>query len=162
MPAAEKPVTPPAPAKSVFDHGHKPVFVLVPFDALERRSCLEALEEEFSKVERAPRVVTELRAGLLPSDAVVFVCHPYSTRSKNAEGRFVNQNAVHISAPILMSQFSLNVQSYDGDGLGQVNVFAITDAITAACNNSRNGRVFVGRLSADKELALKSIKLFNN
>lgn len=150
------------PTKSIFDHGHKPVFVLVPFDAHERRTCLESLEDEFSKVERQPRVVTELRAGLLPSDAVVFVCHPYQSRIKNPEtGRYENRDAVHVSNPIMMSQFSLSVQSYEGDGLGQVNVFAITDAITAACNNTRNGKVFIGRLSADKELALKSIKLFN-
>lgn len=160
--ATEKNPTPQTP-KSVFDHGHKPVFVLVPFDGHERRTCLEVLETEFELVERKPRVVTELRAGLLPSDAMVFVCHPYTTRVKDQDtGRFVQKDAVHISAPIPMSQFSLSVQSYDGDGLGQVNVFAITDAITAACNNSRSGKVFVGRLSADKELALKAIKLFNS
>jgi hypothetical protein len=147
--------------KRVFDHGGKAVFVFVPSDETDRRKCLEHLEEPFSFFEdgKQPRVVTDLKIGRLPSDAVVYVCHPYDARERNpASQKFELVHGVHVSEPLELGKFSTSI---DGDGLGNINVPAITDTLQLMCRNYRSGKCFSVRLSAEKDWQLKSAKLFN-
>lgn len=146
-------------AKKLFDHGSQPVFVLVPVDELDQRPCQDAFEAEFAALETPPRVVRELRVGRLPSNAVVYVVHPYSVREKIGSSYEVTTK-VHISAPLELKQFTAT--NPDDDGLGQVNVPAITDALQALCKNTRTGRVYRAQLSADKDWSLKTVKLLNS
>lgn len=145
--------------KKIFDHGSQPVFVLIPVDELDQRPCQDAFEAEFVALETPPRVVRELRVGRLPSNAVVYVVHPYSIREKIGDSYGVTTK-VHISAPLELKQFTFT--NPDDDGLGQVNVPAITDAVQALCKNSRYGRVYRAQLSADKDPSLKTVKLLNS
>lgn len=144
--------------KSRFDHGNSPVFVLIPYDELEQRPCNDAFEVEFAALETPPRVVKELCLGRLPSNAVLYVSHPYSQRERVGDGEYRVVNKVHISEPVMLKNFSLSQQ--DDDGLGQINVPAVTDAVQAACKNSKSSKVFTARLSAEKDWALKKVKLF--
>ena len=147
------------PNKNRFDQGSSPVFVLIPYDELEQRPCNDAFEVEFATLETPPRVVKELRVGRLPSNAVVFVSHPYTQREKSGDGDYVIKTKVHISEPLSVKNFSLT--GHDEDGLGQINVPAITDALQSLCKNVRGGKVFSCRLSAEKDFANKTVKLFN-
>lgn len=148
------------PETKLFFHGSQPVFVLVPTDELDQRPCQDAFETEFAQLETPPRVVKELRVGRLPSNAVVYVTHPYSVRERTESGSYEITHKVHISAPLELKQFTLT--NHDDDGLGLVNVPAITDAIQGLCRNTRTGRVYRAQLSADKDWSLKTVKLLNS
>jgi hypothetical protein len=145
---------------SKFDYGNAPAFVLIPYDEKEQRPCQDAFEVEFSSLETPPRVVKELRVGRLPSNAVIYVCHPYNVRERDAEGEYVIKQKVHISDALFLKNFSL--AQHDDDGLGLVNVPAIVDALQGLCKNSRSGKVFRAQLSADDDWSVKTVKLFNN
>lgn len=147
--------------KSHFNYpSNQQAFVLIPYDELEQRPCQDAFEVEFSSLETPPRVVKELRIGRLPSNAVVYVSHPYNVREKISDGEYKIVQKVHISNGLELKNFTLT--QHDDDGLGLVNIPAVTDAIQAMCKNSKSGKVFRAQLSADSDWSVKTVKLFNN
>lgn len=158
MAETKTPVTP--TKKPVFDHGTSPVFVLVPFDELDRRMCLEHLETLFELVETKPRVVADLRVGRLPSNAVVYACHPSGARKRGTDGKYRDDVAAFVSEPIEVRQFAQAF--HDDDGLGAVNVPAIVEAIQKACKNTRNGRFYRVQLGGAKEIAEMTAKLLDS
>src|ERR1700759_4756261 len=141
-----------------FFHDKQPVFVLVPVDEKERRVVLEYLDEDFSNLEKLPKVVSELKIGRLPHNAVAYVCHPYTQRERLPNGKFGEATKTHVSAPLELSKYSL----VGDDGIGQVNVPAVVDALQLCCQNFRSGKVYSVRLSADKNELDKLAKLFEN
>lgn len=149
----------PTPTTHVLNHPGHPVFVLIPFDTHEQRVCRDKLQELEAYCEQPPRIVSELRVGKLPGSAFVYVCHPASQRVRGSDGRFTLQTIVHLSKPIAVNQFTL--ASGDEDGMGYTNIGGVVDALTSACQNERAGRVYVARLSAEKEPENRVAKLFN-
>lgn len=150
--------TPESTEKLRFFHEKSPVFVLVPQDEKERREVLLALDDDFSKLEVLPKVVTELKIGRLPSNAVLYVSHVYTERDKMPSGRWGEVTKTHVSPPVELSKYSLMGE----DGIGSVNVPAVVDALQGCCHNLRSGKVYAVRLSADKNEADKLAKLFDN
>lgn len=147
-------------SKTKYDHGQSPVFFLVPVDQKERRKVNDFLEPDFNKLADPPKVVDNLRLGRLPHNAVVYVAHTYDSRERvNDEYRMVSK--VHVSEPLEVKKFTA-VASGDDDGLGTANVPAMTDAIQALCKNSRSGKCFRVALSAEKDPAHQTAKLFNS
>jgi len=145
--------------KTLFDHGQSPVFILVPTDELERRVCLEHLEVLLEAVALKPRVVTELRVGRLPTNAVAYVSHPVGARKRGSDGKYRDEVEAYISEPIEVKNY--NLAFHDEDGLGTLNVSAIVDAIQNLCRNTRNNRVFRIQLGGDKDLANRTAKLID-
>jgi hypothetical protein len=156
---AEEKKTPAAPKAVQFDHGSKSVYVLIPCDLKERSFCLEALEEPFARLETPPTVRTEIRLAKLPSEAVLYVCHPVSARVKSSDGYFSNQDTLHVSNPIDIGKFNA---AADEDGISLLDIFGLTDAIVKACLTTRAGRVYRAQLSAEKDMSQKVVKLFNS
>lgn len=145
--------------KKPFEHGASPVFVLVPHDELERRSCLEHLETLFEHIEVKPRVVSDLRVGRLPSNAVLYVCHPTGGRKRGMDGKYRDDVEAYVSEPIEVKQFAQAF--HDDDGLGAVNVPAIVETIQKSCKNTRSGRFYRVQLGGAKELAEMTAKLLD-
>jgi hypothetical protein len=148
-----------ATKKPLFDHGASPVFVLVPFDELERRACLEHIEPLCELVETKPRVVADLRVGRLPSNVVLYVCHPTGARKRGQDGKFRDDVEAFVSEPIEVKQFAQAF--HDDDGLGAVNVPAIVEAIQKSCKNTRSGRFYRVQLGGAKEFAEMTAKLLD-
>lgn len=145
--------------KKLFEHGSNPVFVLVPFDELDRRMCAEHLEKLFEQVENKPRVVADLRIGRLPNNAVLYVCHPTGARKRGTDGRFRDEAEAYVSEPIEIKQFSQAF--HDDDGLGAVNVPAIVESIQKSCKNTRSGRFYRVQLGGSKEISEMTAKLLD-
>lgn len=145
--------------KTLFEHGASPVFVLVPHDELDRRMCLEHLDPLFEEVAEKPRVVADLRVGRLPSNAVLYVCHPSGARKRGTDGKYRDDVEAFVSEPIEVKRFSQAF--HDEDGLGAVNVPAIVDAIQQVCKNTRSGRFYRVQLGGDKEIANMTAKLLD-
>lgn len=144
--------------KPVFEH-QGPVFVLVPFDELDRRMCLEHLEPLFELVETKPRVVADLRVGRLPSNAVLYVCHPSGARKRGPDGKYRDDVEAFVSEPLEIRQFAQAF--HDDDGLGAVNVPAIVEAIQKMCKNTRSSRFYRVQLGGAKEIAEMTAKLLD-
>lgn len=138
-----------------FEHPGKRVFVLVPQDDNERRAILDHLEPEMLElVEKGipqPKITTELRLGLTGENKVLYVV--ITKYKKVVENRKIRlEPSIVVSAPIDCGDY---VKESDEDGLEQVDVPTLTDAI------QKEAFPFVARLSGDAKLHDKKVKLFS-
>lgn len=132
------------------------VFVLTPFDGLERAATLDQLEGAFFKYfEKRPHDSHELKAGRLPHGSVMFVAHCVTERSKRPDGTFGDVKKIHIGGPIYLNDH----RSASSDGYTfNTNLGSVVDAVTKAAKHSR-GTVWLGGLSGDHVYEQKVIKL---
>lgn len=149
----------PTPAKIPFDHAGRPVFVLVPFDATDRRAVLEYVETVLPKLAEEPIIRTELKLGRIQGNAIIYVAHPVVERVKDGD-YYTNKDVCFVSEPIEMKHYVLGGNTHDD--LPSVNVSALTDALTKACKPQLKHRVYRAQLSAEKNPLDKSVKLLNS
>jgi hypothetical protein len=154
---AEK--TPETKKPTPFDHTGRPVFILLPFDAKDRRVPLEFVESMLPKLAEEPIVRTELKLGRMQANSVIYVVHPVVERVKEGE-YFQNRDVPFVSEPIEMKHYVMGGVSHDD--LPSVNVVALADAITKACKPQQKHRVYRAQLSAEKNPLDKSVKLLNS
>jgi hypothetical protein len=98
-------------------------------------------------------VTQALRIGMLNDQNVVYVAHVSKKRGKLPDGRFGLIEVFNVSAPIYCEKFAK--VSLD-DGLAIVDVPALADAIQAATGTPE----LIARLSADKDMTKRTLKLF--
>lgn len=156
--AEPKPVTEAPKPKAKFDHAGRPVFVLVPYDQIDRDETQEELNKLFSKVEVEPTVRFDLRVVRLPDTSVIYVAHPILNREKLDDGSFGMVSRVHVSEPVEISKFSTGV---DADGIPGNALGPIVDALQAGCRNDKRGRFFRIQTSSEKDEAKRTLKLLN-
>lgn len=141
------------------NHPGRPVFVLIPFDAKDRRMPMEALEKALPKLAEEPIVRTELKLGRMQANSVIYVIHPVVERVQDGD-YFTNKDMAFVSEPIEMKHYVMGGNSHDD--LPSVNVVALADAITKACKPQQKHRVYRAQLSAEKNPLDKSVKLLNS
>lgn len=143
-----------------FDHGpDRPVFVLVPFDALDRQYALQHLDQVQAPVPEE-RVKFEIRLARLPHNAVLYVVHPRYKRQGLADKKEI-LDGVHISAPIFVD--SIAKSGFDDDGLAGSNLGAFVDRLATSVDTGKGvSRLYRPQLSADKIEDRKVVKLLTS
>lgn len=132
------------------------MFVLVPFDGIDRQYALGHLDSIAAPVPEE-RVKHEIRLARLPQDAVLYVVHPKYKRQGLADKKEI-LDGCHVSAPIFID--SIAKAGFDDDGLGGTNLGAIVDRIAVSVDTSKGvSRLYRPQLSADKSEDKKTCKL---
>lgn len=139
-----------------FSHGDKPVFVLIPDNSKDNKSCQEEIEKIVGDGPK-PNITSALPVLGISTDAVVYVMHPYKRKERTVKGqpRFVN--AIHLSRPIEVGKEALrgNKQGYktiDSDKLQQT--------VTKVCDHSNPaGKFFRGQLLGEDPKAPEALIL---
>ena len=129
-----------------FQHDGKPVFVLIPQNSGYAKTCISALEEQFSTLENPPEVTSELKVKQLPPDTILYVMHPIKERKKDSRGKFRNQISTHISPAIDVFKVASDSNK---KGYRTMNQNLLAQTVTNACQNDPAGMFFRATLTSE-------------
>src|ERR1700750_1737123 len=155
----------PSPISSIpFDHPGKTVYVLLPWDEADRQLAQDFVEGKITDETKRPTLVNQLKIGTRRRDDVVYVALVTNRRVFKDGARYEERTPV-IGGPVDVNKFV--VAGYNGDGDDDpFNAAGFVDELQAACliEDQYKKKVpgAVVRLSADKDVSKRTVKIFSS